>query len=388
MSGKAHATLSASGSKRWLACTPSAQLELQFKEETSIHAETGTLAHEIGELMLAMHLKLITKQAYSKELKRLKKNSLYSKEMDDYVQVYVDYAIEKINEAYARAKDSIILLEQMLDFSNYVPDGFGTGDLVIISEDVLDVVDLKYGMGVAVSAKENSQMKLYALGALNLFDSLFDIKRIRMTICQPRLDSISTYEIAIDDLISWAETELKPKAQLATNGEGDYLPGEHCGFCRARKTCRARADQRLAMTKYDFKLPPLLSDEEIAEVLSVAEGISSWVNDVYAYATNLSINEGKRWSGFKLVEGRSNRKYISEEAVIKVCNDNGITEIYTKSLLGITAMEKLLGKDSFNSILGDLVEKPKGKPTLVPFSDKRKAIEINNMAEADFREEI
>lgn len=374
-----HALLSASSSHRWLHCPPSARLEETFENTTSVFAAEGTAAHELAEHKLRTFLGIKSTRPVS---------DFDGEELETYTDMYVDFAIDLITEVRSYCKDPIILIEQRLDYSCYVPEGFGTGDLVIVADKTLDIADLKYGKGVAVSAVQNPQMKLYALGALTLFDSLYDIQRVRMTICQPRLESISTYEVAADELINWAETELRPKAQLAINGEGEFLSGEHCRFCRARQTCRARAEEHLSLAKYDFKLPSLLSDEEIAEVLAVADRLSTWANDVYAYATDLAIREGKEWPEFKLVQGRSYRKYTSEEAVINACNENGITDIYTQSLLGITAMEKLLGKKKFKTILGNLVEKPQGKPTLVPSSDKRQSIKINNTAEADFKEEI
>lgn len=374
-----HALLSASSSHRWLHCPPSARLEEQFENTTSVFAAEGTAAHELSEHKLRSFLGIKSMRPIS---------DFDSEELESYTDVYVDFATELITEVRSICKDPIILIEQRLDYSCYVPEGFGTGDLIIIADGTLDIVDLKFGKGVIVSAEDNPQMKLYALDALNLFDSLYDIKRVRMTICQPRLESISTYEISADELTNWAETELRPKAQLAIDGEGEFLSGEHCRFCRARQTCRARAEEHLELAKYDFKLPALLSDDEIAEVLSAADRLSTWASDIYAYATDLAIREGKEWTGFKLVEGRSNRKYSSEESVIKACNDNGITDIYTKSLIGITAMEKLLGKKKFKIILGNLIEKPQGKPTLVSSTDKREPITLNNAAEADFKEEI
>lgn len=374
-----HALLSASSSHRWLHCTPSARLEEQFENTTSVFAEEGTAAHELSEHKLRTFLGIKSERPIS---------SFDSEELENYTDIYVNYAIELITEVRSRCKDAIVLVEQRLDYSCYAPEGFGTGDLVIIADGTLDIVDLKYGKGVSVSAQDNPQMKLYALGALNIFDNLYDIQMVRMTICQPRLENISTYEISAKELTSWAETELRAKAQLAIDGKGEFLTGEHCRFCRARHTCRARAESHLEFAKYDFKLPALLSNDEIAEVLSVADRLSIWASDVYAYATDLAINQGKEWTGFKLVEGRSNRKYTNEKEVIKACNDNGITDIYTKSLIGITAMEKLIGKKKFNEILGGFVEKPQGKTTLVSITDKRQAIKINNTAEADFKEEI
>lgn len=375
----AHALLSASSSHRWLHCTPSARLEEQFENSTSIFAEEGTAAHALSEHKLRMFLQLESKRPASQ---------FDSEELEYYTDSYVDYAAELIAEVRRNCKDPIILLEQRLDYSCYVPEGFGTGDLVIIADGTLDIVDLKYGKGVAVSAEDNPQMKLYALGALSLFDTLYDIQKVRMSICQPRLESISTYELSAEELTKWAEEELRPKAQFAINGEGEYLPGEHCRFCRARHTCRARAEEHLLLARHDFKLPSLLTEEEISEVLVLADRLSVWASDIYAYATDLAIREGKEWQGYKLVEGRSNRRYTSESAVVEAVSAAGYADIYKKSLIGITDMEKLLGKKVFKELLSGLVEKPEGKPTLVPFSDKRQPITLNNTAEADFKEEI
>lgn len=386
MSEKAHAILSASGSKRWLACTPSAKLELDFQEEKSVYAEEGTLAHEIGELMLSLHLKLITKQAYTRKLNKLKTNRFYSKEMEDYLKVYVDYCIEEINEAYARSKDAVILLEQRLDFSNYVPDAFGTGDLVIISDSILEIIDLKYGKGVAVDATANTQMMLYALGALNQFDCLYDIEKLRMTIVQPRLDSISTDEVSVETLVEWAERYVKPRAEMAISGEGQFYVGEHCRFCRARYTCRARAEENLKLTRFDFKSPALLADEEISEILSGVDDLQKWASDIYSYALEQAENHNKKWPGYKLVEGRSSRKYKDENLVAETLVAAGIEEdkLYNKSLLTITAMEKTLGKKQFTELLGELIIKPMGKPTLVSEMDKRPELNSIKSAQADF----
>lgn len=374
-----HALLSASSSHKWLHCTPSARLEEAFNEETSVFAAEGTAAHELAEHKLRTFLGIKSMQPVS---------DFDSDDLEYYTDSYVEFAIDLITEVKTNCKDPIILIEQRLDYSCFVPEGFGTGDLVIIADGNLDIVDLKYGKGVVVSAEDNPQMKLYALGALALYDSLYDIKMVRMTICQPRLESISTYEVSVDKLIDWAETELRPKAQHAINGEGEFLPGEHCRFCRARQTCRARANTHLELAKFDFKMPALLTDDEVAEVISLADSLSTWVADVYAYATDMAITQGKIWHGYKLVEGRSNRRYTDESAVVEAATAAGYTDIYKKSLIGITDMEKLLGKKQFTALLGKLVEKPEGKPTLVPNSDKRQVIKLNNTAEADFKEVI
>lgn len=375
MSG--HALLSASGSHKWLNCPPSAVLEQDFENTTSIFALEGTAAHELSEYKINTFLGNKVRHPQSE---------FDSPELEEYTDIYVDFAIERITEARTKCRDPIILVEKKLDYSCYVPEGYGTGDLVIVADDVLDIVDLKYGKGVAVDATGNPQMMLYAIGALLLFQDLYDIRTVRMSICQPRLDNISTYEISTEDLLTWAEEEVAPKAKLAIQGLGDFNPGGHCRWCRARQTCRTRAEAHMELVKYEFKAPALLTDEEIAEVLEVADRLSTWASDVYVYASDRAINEGKEWSGFKVVSGRSKRKYVNEEAVIKVCEEQGITDIYKQSLVSLTGMEKLLGKNRFQQIIGPLVEVVPGKPTLVPVSDKRKI--LNNTAEADFREEF
>lgn len=371
-----HALLSASASKRWMNCTPSARLEEEFQEEESIFAAEGTAAHALAEHKLRKYLKLRSKKP---------KSEFDSEDMDGYTDEYVNYAIEQIEKAKIECADPIILIEQHLDYSCYVSEGFGTGDLLIVTEGTLHIIDLKYGMGVAVSAVENPQMMLYALGALDLFDSLYDIKKIVMTIHQPRLEAVSTWEITVEDLLKWAEADLRPKAELAINGDGEFQPGAWCRFCRARKQCRARADSFIKLAQYEFKAPALLSKDEIIQVLAVAEDINKWATDIYSYASEEAINHGVIWPGFKLVEGRSNRKYTDEEAVIEVAKKAGYKDIYKNTLIGISEMEKLMGKKNFEEILGSLVHKPKGKVTLVPASDKRKEVIIGS-AEIDFKE--
>jgi uncharacterized protein DUF2800 len=371
-----HALLSASSSHRWLSCTPSALLEENFENKSSVFAEEGTAAHALAEYKL---------KKYLGEKVKKPKSEFDEKELDYYTNIYFDYACELIAEAKARSKDPIILVEQKLDFSKYVPEGFGTGDLVIVADGILDIMDLKYGKGVEVLATNNPQMMLYAIGALNLFDSLYDIEKVRMTICQPRLDNISTFEISIEDLIKWAEDVVKPKAALAIKGEGEFCAGEHCRFCRARFNCRARAEENMKLAQYDFRKGPFLNDDEITEILSSMDEFEKWIKDIRAYTLNKAVNENTKWTGFKLVQGRSSRKYIDEESVVKVLIDAGYTEndIYSKSLLGITAMEKAISKKKFKELLKDLVYKPQGKLTLVVESDKRP--EIKNTAEADFK---
>jgi hypothetical protein len=306
--------------------------------------------------------------------------------MEDYVQVYVDFVIERIHEAQAISTDAVILLEQRLDFSSWVPNGFGTGDVVLIADGVMEIIDLKYGKGIPVSAEDNSQMRLYALVALYQFGMLFDVEKVKMTIVQPRLDSISTDEIEAEKLLDWADSFVKPRAEMAVNGEGEFAAGDHCRFCRARATCRKRAEANLEMAKYDFQDPDLLSIEEIGEILVQAEELQKWAKDVQAHALEQAEKHGVKFPGWKLVEGRSNRKYTDEGAVAQTLLAEGFGEdkIYTKSLMGISAMEKSIGKKTFGELLTDLVIKPTGKPTLVPESDKRPEINSTASAIADF----
>lgn len=370
-----HAVLSASGSHRWLNCLPSARLELEFENKETTAAAEGSAAHALCEHKLRKTLRLRSKRPVS---------SYDSDEMEEHSDSYVDFVMEQLEIVKQSCKDPLILIEQKLDFSCYVPQGFGTGDCIIVSEN-LHIIDFKYGMGVLVDAVDNPQMKLYALGALEIYDSLYDIKEVSMTIFQPRRENISTWTIPIQELKDWAENELKPKAQMAINGEGEYLSGEWCTFCRASVKCRARAEAKLELARSEFKLPPLLTDIEIEEILHKIPDITKWANEIMAYATDSAINHGKEWSGFKVVEGRSNRKYKDEDAVADVAKANGYKDIYHQSLITITEMQKLMGKKQFDEILGNLIYKPKGKPTLVPISDKRAAVNISN-AKSEFNE--
>jgi len=382
-----HAILSASGSEKWLNCPPSARLEEQTAEERSIYAEEGTFAHLLAEIHLKNYLNILNNAEYNKKLQKLKENEFYSQEMEDYLDTYIEIVVEKINEAKARSKDTIVFLEQKLDFSPWVPEGFGTGDVVIISDGIVEVVDFKYGKGVPVSAEGNTQMRLYGLGALNLFDVLYDINTIRMTIVQPRLDNVSSEKLAAEELLTWGNTFVKPRAEQAFKGEGKFTAGDHCRFCRAKATCRARAEANLELARYDFQDPALLSNDEIAEILFKAEELKAWAADIQAYALDQAFKHGVKFEGWKLVEGRSNRRYTDEEEVAKILIEKGYNEddIYKKSILNITAMEKLLGKRKFNAILNDLVVKPAGKPTLVPETDKRPELSSVAAAIEDFK---
>ena len=306
----------------------------------------------------------------------------YNEEMDDCANGYASYILELVEAAKETCADPVVLIEQRVDFSRWVEQGFGTSDAIIISDGTLHVVDYKHGLGVLVDADNNPQMMCYALGALELFDAIYDIDTVAMTVYQPRRQNVSTFEMSKDDLFCWADEVLKPTAELAFAGDGNFLCGEWCGFCKAKHECRARAEANLMLAQYDFKLPPLLEDTEIEVILSRADQLVSWVNDIKEYALQQAIS-GKEWTGFKLVEGRSNRRYTDEAAVTQTVTDAGF-DPYERKLLGITAMQKLLGKSRFDELLSAYIEKPQGKPTLVPESDKRP---VMNNAKTDFMEE-
>lgn len=380
-----HAILSASGASRWMACTPSAVLEQQFENKSSVFAEEGTLAHELGELTLKLNLGEITKRTFNSKFKKIQENKLYSADMPDYVQTYVDTCLERVSEAKATTPDALFKIEQRLDFSEWVPDGFGTGDFVIIADGTMEVCDLKYGKGVPVSANNNKQMMLYALGAIAEFNFLYDIQKVRMTIIQPRLDNLSTFEVTTEDLLKWAEDYVRPRAELAIKGKGEFCAGDHCKFCRAKAICRARAEKNMELAKYDFEEPALLDNNDVAYILSKIDELVNWAGDVKDFALEQALN-GEEYDGFKVVEGRSNRKYADTEAIVEILRDNNFNDpdIFKPSeLITLTNMEKLVGKKKLTELIGDYIVKPPGKPTLVPIADKR---EPYNPAKADFIE--
>lgn len=368
---RSHAVLSASSSSRWLACPPSAQLCAALPDTVTDYALEGTCAHELAEYKVQ---RLLGNSA-SNPTENL---DFYDAEMEDCTDSYAQY----IAELLATLQEPMVLVEQRLDFSRYVPDGFGTGDCVIVAENVLTVIDFKYGKGVAVSADHNSQMMLYALGALELFDALYDIVEIRMVIFQPRIQNLSGCTLPLSELLHWAETELKPKAELAAKGEGDFCAGEHCRFCKVKATCRKRAEYNLQLAKYDFAMPDKLTDTEIETILATADQLTAWVADVKEYALRQALS-GKQWHGYKVVAGKSNRKYTNPAAVAEAVQAYGKNPYKEPELLGVTAMEQLLGRTQFEALLGSLTEKPQGKPTLVPYSDKRPAW---SNAQEDFNE--
>ena len=389
----AHAKLSASGSEKWMTCTPSARMEEPFPDEGSEFAREGTFAHAVFEQELLRYL--------GREVEPLPSELMHfdSPALRDYVQESVDYCIKRIEAARERCKDPVFYVERRLDFSRWVPEGFGTGDFVIITDDIVEVLDLKYGKGIYVDAKSNSQMRLYGLGAYNELSDLYDIQKVRMTILQPRLGNYSSEELSIADLLKWADDAVVPAAKLAWAGEGEFVAGAHCisSFCKARYTCPARAAQALAVAKQEFgsaenaqlPLPETLSVERIAQLLPKADFVINWFTDLKEYALK-QAEKGTPIAGYKLVEGRSNRRYSDEDQVAAKFIKAGIPEalIYERSLRGITAMEAVLGKKKFAEVLGELITKPEGKPTLVPEGDKRPAITSRATALDDFSKPV
>ncbi|MBF4806452.1 MAG: DUF2800 domain-containing protein [Pseudoleptotrichia goodfellowii] len=372
-----HALLSASGASRWMNCNPSARLEDMFPDTTSEYAEEGTLAHEISELKLTKWLTPIGPRTYSNKMKKLKANKLYQNEMDNYTDFYVDH-IKELMLSFDKSPSAAI--EKKVDFSAYVPDGFGTADFVTVYGTTLYIRDLKYGKGVPVFAENNPQLMLYALGAYLEYSMYLDIEVVNMGIVQPRLDSISIWELPAKDLMRWAENEVKPNAERAFAGEGNFNPGQ-CTFCRAKAVCRARAEMNMQLeTKMKLK-GNILSNAEIGEILKRAQDVVKWVKNLEDYS-QAAILRGEKIPGWKLVEGRSVRSFSDNEKAIEILKEKGIAEelMYERKQLTLTQLETTIGKKDFNEYVGDLIVKPKGKPTLVPETDKREnyVIEVIN----------
>lgn len=363
----AHAVLSASGSKRWLSCPPSARLERKFPDKAGEAAQEGTLAHALAEARIRHWLGEISENGLTLRIDSIRHDALYSPEMGEYVREYVDLCIEKINEAHGTA-----LVEERLDFSRWVKNGFGTGDMVIIGDGVLEIVDLKYGKGVPVSAEGNTQMQLYALGAIEQYGYIYDFDHVRMSIFQPRNGGLSTQLMSVDELLAWGES-IKPIAELAYAGKGDFKAGEHCRFCRAAAQCKALADYNMEIAKLEFRDADLLTDDEVSFVLSRVDGLIRYAEKIKTFALAEAL-KGHKWPGFKVVTGRSNRRITDAVKAVKLLRGAGYADdvIYKPlEIQTITDLEKTITKKKFGEILGSVVEKPPGKPTLVPADDER-----------------
>lgn len=386
-----HALLSASGASRWINCTPSARLEEKYGEHTtSAFASEGTLAHEIAELYLRLDvLGTIDNEDFEEQIGIKTSNELFKEEMLDYVSVYTDYCEGQYNEAKTNDACAAIEIEQKLDLTGYVPESFGTADCIVIANGTLEIIDLKYGKGVPVYAEYNKQLMLYALGAIDAFSIMYDIDTVKMTIVQPRLGNISTYQMSVEELGIWADQELKPAAEKAFAGEGELSSGDWCKFCSIKNRCKALYGKMLEAAKYEFAEPELMTDDEIADVLGRATKLIEWLDSVKEYASSEALNNNKKWPGFKLVEGVSRRKWDDEEKVANAIFANfpeaSDDEIYEMKLKSISAIEKLYGKKIVDEKLKSVIIKPQGKPTLVPDSDKRPALGIED-AVNDFKD--
>ena len=381
-----HALLGASKAHQWLECTPSVVWEQKFAENRSEAADEGTLAHAIAE----EHLRRLLAGKKIATSAKLKRNELYRPAMEEYVDLYTTYVMEKYNKALQSTPDALLNFEEKVDFSRWVPDGFGTADCILIADKELQVFDLKYGKGVPVSAIDNPQIRLYALGALEAYDLLYDIEQVTMHIIQPRLDSISTETLQVEQLLSWAQDYVAPRAALAAKGEGEYVAGEHCRFCRCKNACRAYKDLMFTIAQHRFaeddheRLPNEMTHEEIGEILLGVDDLTRWAKSIKDWALDQALNHGESFPGWKVVEGRANRIISDETAAIDKLDAAGFTADTVTRLRGITELEEIVGKKKLAELLDGLLIKPQGKPVLAPESDKRPAISSTAEAQAIF----
>lgn len=374
-----HAFLSPSASHRWLMCPPSAKLNAALPNQSSPYAKQGTDAHELCAYLV--------EKALGRDVKDPTENlDYYDEEMQMCAEGYAEFVMQELELARQTCPDTEVLIEQKVDFSKWVEGGKGTADCILLSDGTAEIIDYKNGLGVMVSSESeefggNPQLMCYSLGVIDMFDGIYNIDTIRMAIYQPRRDNLSVYEMSKADLLKWADEVLAPTAALAMKGEGEFKAGSHCQFCKCKATCRKRAEFNLEMAQYDFAMPDTLEDHEVEAILMKVDQLTSWADDVKEYALNQAL-QGKEYENFKVVEGRSVRKYTDEDAVAFAVKDAGF-DPYEKKLLGITAMTSLLGKKKFEDLLGGMIMKPPGKPTLVPKSDKRPA--MKNTAQEDFK---
>lgn len=373
-----HALLSPSASHRWIACPPSARLCEDVQDTGSTYAQEGSDAHTLCEYKLRTLL--------GEKVRDPREHlSYYDQTMEDATNDYANFCISEYERLSEYGKPQMFV-EQRVRYEEFVPYGSGSADCLIIGNGEMVVVDFKYGAGIAVDAEDNPQLKLYALGCLLAFDLLYDIDAVKMCIVQPRRDNIATATVSKESLYTWAKTIVKPAAELAWNGEGEQKSGEHCQFCKIKATCRTRANANLELARLEFAEPAEMDAEDIAVVLNQADEFTRWISDVKEFALASALS-GIKYPGFKLVEGRSNRRYTDEGAVAEATTKAGYTDIYETKLIGLTAMERLLGKTKFNKVLEGLIEKPQGKPVLVPEADKRQEINVNTAA-MDFADPI
>ncbi|MFZ7648318.1 DUF2800 domain-containing protein [Staphylococcus saprophyticus] len=384
-SSRKHAYLSASSANQWLNCPPSIKASEGIGDKTTTFAEEGTFAHELSELYFVRLYDGMTEDKFQQELERYKQNEYYSEELREYVEQYVDIVEEKVNEA--RAQDEpILFFEHRLDLTRYVPESFGTGDVIIYYNGTVEIVDLKFGKGVEVSALNNPQLRLYGLGAYELLKDFEDVHTIKTTIIQPRLHNVSSESMTADDLVSWGLNVVRPQALKAIEGKGEFKPGNHCRFCKIRHSCRARAEANLNASK-ELSTPTTLTDDELAELLHKLPDIKRWASDVEDYCREQALENSRNFDGWKVVEGRASRKYVDNEQVFERLKEHyDPNEVSETKVLSISKLEKQIGKKKVAELLSDLVEKPQGKPTLVTEDDKRQP--ITDSAESDFTEFI
>ena len=374
-SERAHARLSASGSTRWINCPASPALEEGIPEETSCYAEEGTLAHELSEAILCLDLGFMAMPLYKKKIEAIKADKYYCQEMWDEVAKYVTYVKEQFKEAKRQDKNAKILIEEKLDLTEWIPEGFGTSDVIIICNQGIEVIDLKYGKGKAVYAESNTQLMTYGRGAMKVAEKTCSFAKVSLTIVQPRLDNISRWSLSTKELREWSEKVLKVKALETENPDAKAVAGDWCQYCKARAKCRALYDLGMEIAKQDFEVitdPRLLNDEELLAAYESADFIAKWLGDVKATVLKEALS-GKKWDGYKLVEGKSNRQFISEEKVVEALEAQlyGPKDYLNFKLKGLGDLEKLLGKKDFFNVLDPLLVKPKGAPTLVSEDDKR-----------------
>ena len=406
-----HALLSASSSKQWLNCPPSARLQENFPNESSVYAEEGTFAHSICEYKVKKYL--------HERVRRPQSEEFYTEELEQSTDIYYEFVVGVIEEMKRNGCEPLVLVEERVDYSHIAPSGFGTADMLIIGHDaegrgILHICDYKNGKGVFVDANHNSQMMLYAIGALHAYGYIYPIEIVRMTIIQPRLDNISTYECSREELEAWGES-IKPTAKMAYEGKGEQKAGDWCRFCRAKPACRACKDEALALCREEFldldagafaedpraspddmeesdttapytpdmsaptfKQPGLVSLDELTEILPMLNRISSWIESVFAFISSEAINHGVPIKGYKVVEGRSKRVFTDTKAVVETATQNGYTDLYKQQLISLTEFEKMMGKKKFAELLGNYVAKPPGKLALVPESDPRPPVDLSN----------
>lgn len=369
-----HALLSASSAHRWLHCTGSPLLEKEFPDTTSVYAQEGTLAHELCELKLKKYTTVMPKGTYTRAHNKIMKSELWQNEMEGTSEAYLEY-VKEIMLACEIAP--AVLIEKRVDFSRYVPEGFGTADCLILAGDTLHVIDYKHGKGVVVDADHNPQMMLYALGAMSELSLLYRFKFVHMTIVQPRVNNISEFTMTADELIKWGETVVKPKAEAAMSGKGEFEAGDWCRFCRAKQQCKTRYESNDSLypelsAQHD---PRLITLEELGEYLKRGKDMAAWLEDMKEYALSESL-AGADVPGWKAVEGRGSRVFTDTDEAVDTLIKNGIDEsvLYERRVLTLAQMEKAVGKKAFGELVGDLVVKNPGKPTLVEESDKRSRI--------------